>query len=215
METLPRRLAESCSIQFGVMEIDVAARPLVITAPAHHAARILEPILPEASRLLKQIDYAPMVIATTSLPDSAFPQPLRGFGFLVPRSEKLHILGTLFSSALFPGRAPAGRQLLTSFIGGALEREAIDWPDERVWEIVQSELQIVLKTSTPPERVQLKRRIHAIPQYKIGHERLMTSLKKELSSAPGLFLTGNYMEGVSVASCMESGERTARAVAGM
>jgi oxygen-dependent protoporphyrinogen oxidase len=147
------------------------------------------------------------------MPDSAFPKPLRGFGFLVPRSEKIHILGTLFSSALFPGRAPADRQLLTSFIGGAFEPSAVDWTDTRLWETASAELRAVLKTSADPQLVRIIRRHHAIPQYRIGHEHWVAALRDELECAPGLFLAGNYMDGVSVASCIETGERIARRVA--
>jgi len=226
METLPRRLARDANIIYNAGSICVGpdfdvrwssgetrTRAVVVTAPAYHVNGIIQRGFPDIAGLFGNVDYAPMVIATTSIPESAFPRPLRGFGFLVPRTENLHLLGTLFSSALFPGRAPHGRHLLTSFIGGALEREAIDWPDNQVWEIVRSELQTVLKTTSPPEPIRLVRRQHAIPQYKIGHERWLASLKNKLQRTPGLFVTGNYIEGVAVASCMETGERTARDVA--
>src|SRR5262249_20877484 len=137
METLTRKLASGLNFRYGVSDFDAdasKAKAAVITAPAYRAADLLRRSLPNLSSLLDKVDYAPMVIAVSTLPDSAFPEPLRGFGFLVPRSEKLHLLGTLFSSALFPRRAPQGRQLLTSFIGGAHEREAIDWSDEKIWD---------------------------------------------------------------------------------
>ena len=226
METLPRRLATECHVVLNAkgitLESDLAVRwndqrmqaeAVVITAPASRASELLLQRLPRVAELLKKADYAPMVIATTSIADRAFQQPLRGFGLLAPRSEKLHILGTLFSSALFPKRAPAGRQLLTSFIGGALEREAIDWPDERIFEIVQSELQGVLKTSSPPEPLRIIRRPRAIPQYKIGHDQWTDSIQNEIRTMPGLFLAGNYMGGVAVSACIETGERMARQVA--
>jgi len=226
METLPRRLAAGLDVSYNTNEVEIAAslqvrwagrqatpKALVITIPAYAAAQIVAQLLPDAAGMLSRVDYAPMVIATTSIADKSLPDPLRGFGFLVPRSEKLHLLGTLFSSALFPGRAPHGRQLLTSFVGGSFEPDAIGWPDERIWETVQGELQKVLKASSPPEPLRIVRRTHAIPQYKIGHEQLVVSLKNEIRKIPGLFLAGNYIDGVSVSACMEAGERTARDVA--
>jgi len=217
MESLPRRLAKDLDIVYNVEETvlsrNLPAKAVVVTTPAHSAIKLIESALPQVAAVLKQVEYAPMVIATTSISDSAFPKPLRGFGFLVPRTEKLHLLGTLFSSALFSGRAPRGTQLLTSFIGGALEREALDWPDDRVSEVVRTELHTILKTSAPPELLRIVRRTHAIPQYKIGHERLISALKNEIRSIPGLFLAGNYTDGVSVSACMETGERIARETA--
>ena len=43
---------------------------------------------------------------------------LDGFGFLVPDVERRNVLGVIFSSTVFPGRAPAGHVLLTAFVGG-------------------------------------------------------------------------------------------------
>jgi oxygen-dependent protoporphyrinogen oxidase len=122
-------------------------------------------------------------------------------------------LGGLFSSALFPDRAPQGHELLTCFVGGMFEPDAIDWPDERVWETVCSEIKSALKTSEMPQPIALFRHRHAIPQYGIGHEDWVTSVKAELKKTPGLFITANYLEGVSVPACIEQGDRTARAVA--
>jgi len=226
MEVLPRRLAADANISYDTKDLRISRqlevtwhsgkshpKAVIVTVPAHRAIAIFERELQNVARFLEQADYAPMVIATTSIADRDLPQPLRGFGFLVPRSEKLHLLGTLFSSALFPGRAPQGRQLLTSFIGGAFEREAIDWPEDRVWDVVRSELQTVLKTTSPPDPVRIVRHTRAIPQYRIGHEHWTDSLRNEMKCAPGLFLGGNYMDGVSVAACMETGERIASEVA--
>jgi oxygen-dependent protoporphyrinogen oxidase len=214
METLPKRIAEGLNIQYGVNDVLVGdARATVITAPAFRAAPLFESRQPALAALLKNVQYSPMVIAATAVHEHAFDQPLQGFGFLAPRTEGIHLLGTLFSSALFPDRAPGGRSLLTSFIGGAFEPEAVDWPDDRVWEITCSELQKVLKTSESPEPVALFRHRNAIPQYNIGHERWAAAVKEELTKRPGLFIASNYLEGVSVPACIDQGERTAHAVA--
>jgi oxygen-dependent protoporphyrinogen oxidase len=154
-----------------------------------------------------------MIVAATSLPEHSFKEPLRGFGFLAPRTEGLHILGAIFSSSLFPGRAPDGRVLLTTFIGGSFEPEVLNWTDDRVWDVVSSELQKVLRTDTLPEAVSLCRHQNALPQYNIGHERWVAALKEELQRTPGLFMTANYLEGASVPACIEQGEQTARQVA--
>ena len=37
---------------------------------------------------------------------------------LIPKVEGFKILGTIFSSSLFPNRAPAGHLTLTSYVGG-------------------------------------------------------------------------------------------------
>jgi protoporphyrinogen/coproporphyrinogen III oxidase len=213
METLPARLAENASIQFRTKDARLSDAPAtVVTVPAYAASDVVAKQQPALAKLLNRIEYSPMVVAASALPEHSFPRPLHGFGFLAPRSQGLHILGTLFSSAVFPGRAPAGHVLLTTFIGGAFEPEAVDWPDDRIWEIVSAELQRVLQSSEPPHPVALYRHRAAIPQYRIGHEVLVASIKDELKNIPGLFVTGSYLEGISVPACIAQGVQTARAV---
>jgi protoporphyrinogen/coproporphyrinogen III oxidase len=214
VETLPKRVAEQLCIRYNVADARVGETAVtVVTAPAHGAAGLVERHNAALSKLLTNVQYAPMVIAAIALPSHSFKDPLQGFGFLIPRNQGLHILGALFSSALFPDRAPQGQELLTCFVGGMFEPEAIDWPDERVWETVCSEIKAALNTSEMPQPVALFRQPHAIPQYRIGHERWVAAVKAELKETPGLFLTANYLEGVSVPACIEQGDRTARAVA--
>jgi protoporphyrinogen/coproporphyrinogen III oxidase len=214
METLPARMASRLTIRYGVADARPdQARVTVIAVPAHRALEILEPKHPALARSLANVRYSPMVIAAASVPEHSFKEPLRGFGFLAPRNQGVHLLGTLFSSSLFTGRAPEGQVLLTSFLGGAFEPDAVEWPDDRVWETVCTELKQVLGTSTAPERVALYRHRYAIPQYTVGHEQWVEHLAGELRKSPGLFITANYLQGVSVGACIDHGARTAQAVA--
>ena len=214
METLPQRMASRLSIEYGTGDARPGqARATVLAVPAYSAAEILQRDYPAVSAMLEKIQYSPMLIAATAVPEHSFKQPLRGFGFLAPRNQGVHLLGTLFSSALFTGRAPQGQVLLTSFLGGAFEPDAVQWPDERVWETVCGELKQVLNTADQPVPVVLYRHQHAIPQYNIGHERWVEQLGNELKNCPGLFITANYVQGVSVPACIEHGARTAQAVA--
>jgi oxygen-dependent protoporphyrinogen oxidase len=214
LETLPRRLSEQLTIQYNVKDARLDMAPVTVVAtPAANASCLVAARNPELSALLKRVEYAPMVIAAVSLPDFSFKEPLNGFGFLVARNQGLHMLGALFASALFPGRAPNGRELLTCFAGGAFEPETIEWPDDRVWETVCPELKAALQSSEMPEPVALFRHRHAIPQYNIGHDRFVGAVKEELMKVPGLFIASNYLEGISVPACIEQGDRTAHAVA--
>jgi oxygen-dependent protoporphyrinogen oxidase len=214
LETLPRRMAEQLNIQYNVTNAGLDMAPVTVVAtPAAAASGLFEAKNKQLSTLLRRVEYAPMVIAAVSIPDFAFKQPLNGFGFLVPRNQGLRILGTLFNSALFPGRAAKGRELLTCFVGGAFEPEAVDWPDIRVWETVCPELKAALESSEMPEPIALCRHARAIPQYNIGHEHWVRAVQDELKKTPGVFLASNYLEGVSVPACIEQGDRTAHAIA--
>jgi oxygen-dependent protoporphyrinogen oxidase len=213
-ETLPARLAERLDVRYEEATASIGMAPVIVLAvPAYAAARVLEQQHSALAKLLGNIRYSPVVVAAVSLAEHDLPEPLKGFGFLVPRSERLHLLGTIFSSALFPGRAPQGRVLLTSFLGGSFEPDVLEWSDDRVWEIVCSELKRVLKADAMPEPIELRRHPNALPQYSIGHEELVASLKRGLQETPGLFITSNYLEGASVPACIEQAERTAHQIA--
>jgi oxygen-dependent protoporphyrinogen oxidase len=217
MDTLTKRMAERLDIRLcssGIrIGLDVHAKATVLAIPAYRAAEVLDNSAPDAAAVLRSIPYEPMVIAATSLSHDSLTAPLRGFGFLAPRSERMNILGTIFNSNLFNGRAPRGRHLLTSFLGGALKPEVFDWPEERVWNVVGSELKRVLKSTLQPTPVGLVRHRRAIPQYTIGHADRIRALQTELRRSRGLFITGNFFDGVSVPACMEHADLTAREVA--
>jgi oxygen-dependent protoporphyrinogen oxidase len=213
VETLPKRLAEKLCIRYNVPDARIGDAPVTVLAvPAPDAAELVETANTGLAAMFRKVEYAPMAIAAVSVPGDAFKQPLRGFGFLVPRNQDLHLLGALFSSALFADRAPEGQELFTCFLGGMFEPDALDWPDERIWEVACSELQRALQIPEMPRPVALFRQRRAIPQYNIGHERWVAAVKQELQRTPGLFIAANYLEGVSVPACIDQGARTARAV---
>jgi oxygen-dependent protoporphyrinogen oxidase len=213
LETLPLRLAQHVSIKYQTVDIHPTdARAIVLALPAYRAGSLVQSRSAALAALLNKVEYAPMVIAAVSVPDYAFKQPLHGFGFLVPREQGLHVLGALFSSALFIDRAPKGRELLTCFVGGMFEPEAIDWPDDRVWQVACTELKASLELSELPTPVALFRHRRAIPQYNIGHLQWVAAVRDELKATPGLFIASNYLDGISVPACIEQGDRTAHAV---
>ena len=147
-----------------------------------------------------------MAVVASAVDDESFLRPLDGFGFLVPRTEGLYTLGTQFNSCLFSGRAPEGKQLLTSFIGGALVPEILDWTEDHVQSVVADEVERVLSLpSGAMARVAIFRYERAIPQYGLGHPEWKRAVERSLSRIGGLFLGGNYLQGISVPASIEHG----------
>ena len=182
METLPKALARGLSVRYNVAQVrvrrgwhvefggeSVQARAVVVAVPAYAGARVLCDVDSDLLQQLSSVSYAPILVAASSIRDTQRKAPLNGFGFLVPRSEGLSILGTLFSSSLFPGRAPAGCALMTSFLGGALSPELVGWSDDRLWETVNMELKRILQFEGETRPLRLFRYERAIPQYRVGH----------------------------------------------
>ena len=77
--------------------------------PADALAALRFENVPSASRLteLREIEQPPVVSIFTGYRREDVAHPLDGFGLLMPEVERRRILGSLFSSTLFPGRAPA------------------------------------------------------------------------------------------------------------
>lgn len=193
----------------GVAEIVTADRVIVAT-PTQQAGTLLGGIEPQFEALLEKIEYVPVAVVSLGYPRSAVRHSLDGFGFLVPRSSGLRILGTVWNSSLFPNRAPEGHVLVTSLAGGALDRQIADLPESQLAEVVHRELSGILGISESPtfSNVQLWRQ--AIPQYNLGHAEKIAQLMECSGKHPGLHLVGNYLHGPALGACIEA----ALAVAG-
>lgn len=134
--------------------------------------------------------------------------PLDGFGMLIPQREGRHILGTLFSTTLFPGRAPDGRVLLTTFAGGR-QPDMAALPDAELLARVRSDLAGLIGVRGEPEFVRIARWPRAIPRYGASMGPLRAQMDAFEHAHPGLFLAGAFRDGVSLPDCLAAGERAA------
>lgn len=128
-----------------------------------------------------------------------------GFGMLIPKVEGFKILGTIFSSSLFPNRAPAGHLTLTSYIGGERQPELAALPAERLCELTCEDLRILLGVKGKPTFQHSAFYPRAIPQYNVGYGRFRTLMTEIESKATGFFLAGHYRDGVSLSDSIISG----------
>ncbi|PSP16006.1 MAG: protoporphyrinogen oxidase [Cyanobacteria bacterium QS_8_64_29] len=191
----------------------VEARAVVLTTPAYTSAELLRPLHARASQRLAAIPYPPVASVVLAYPQQALGGALRGFGNLNPRGQGIRTLGTIWSSALFAGRAPAGWEILTSFIGGATDPEIARLDEDRIVQAVHADLrQVLLARYVAPKVLAVRLWHRAIPQYAIGHQAQMQALEAELAELPGLFLCSNYLDGVSLGDCIRRGFERAHTV---
>ena len=184
----------------------------VLAVPAPEAASLLEPLSPDAARILRCITYAPVVSVALGYKKTQVQHSLDGFGFLSPRKEGQRTLGGLFSSRLFVARAPTDRALITAFVGGTTNPGALDLDDEMLLKCVSGDLARVLGIRGTPDFVQITRHRQAIPQYTIGHLDRLGQLDRTVRALPGLYLRASWRDGVSVADCVRNGEALARQI---
>jgi protoporphyrinogen/coproporphyrinogen III oxidase len=193
-------------------EQSAIAGAAVIATPAFAAAHLLETSSPHLAQTLSGIAYAPVAVVACTYYRQQVGDPLEGFGFLVPRGEKVRTLGTVWNSSLFPGRAHEGRVTITSFIGGATDPEIMNLHEENIAAIVTDENARILGITGPPVEVAVWKYPRALPQYNLGHGHIVETIRDAERASPGLFFAGNYLEGPAVGKCVENGFQTAEAV---
>jgi oxygen-dependent protoporphyrinogen oxidase len=152
------------------------------------------------------IYYPPVASVVLGFRREDVAHPLDGFGMLIPRVEGFRILGSIFSSSLFPNRAPAGHVTLTSYIGGARSPDLARKSPEELFEVTLEDLRALLGIRGEPTFKHHVLFPHAIPQYNLGYERFRALMTEIETGTPGLFLAGHYRDGISVSDCIVSGE---------
>ncbi len=157
-----------------------------------------------------RIEHAPVASVFTGWRREAVAHPLDGFGVLVPEVERGNVLGTLFSSTIFPRRAPDGHVALTTFVGGVRQPELAGLSEEELCDLVADELRLLVGARGRPEYVHVARWPRAIPQYTLGYGRYLEICAKAEKAAPGLLIGGNGRDGISLSNCIASGRRLAR-----
>jgi oxygen-dependent protoporphyrinogen oxidase len=190
----------------------IRAKTLIVAAPAHAAAPLFGRLDPEVAKALASIDHAPVASVSLSIARGATRVPVRGFGYLVPRGEGDVLLGCLFPSQLFSGRAPHGRDLLTLLACGKRKPDALEWADDRLVAALGAEVDRVLGLRETPRVLAITRWPHAVPQPGREHPRRVADLRARLARFPRLALAGSYLDGVGFGDALASGVRAARLV---
>jgi protoporphyrinogen/coproporphyrinogen III oxidase len=205
------------TIQTPSQEKTILADNLVVATPADVAGALLRSANPTLESLLGAIEYAPVAVVSLGYRRSDVGHPLAGFGFLVPRSAGLRILGTVWNSSLFPGRAPDGQVLLTSFVGGATDPGAAALSPEELTSLVDREvapLMTIRQDTTAGRGEPRPYNFHgsfshvtiyprALPQYNLGHADRLAAIETHRAKYPSLWLAGNYLRGPSIGACVE------------
>lgn len=192
-----------------VLEADA----LVLAAPAGAVARL--PLPESLSRhlgVLNEIEYPPLANVALGYSREQVAHALDGFGAMVPAKEKAEVLGVLFSSSVFPGVAPEGKVLLTTFIGGTRAPQLAQLPESELVAHAHAQLKELLGISGEPEFSQVTLWPRAIPQVTLGYQRFFDALDEAERTHPGLSIVGNYRGQVALGKCAEAAAQRAEAL---
>lgn len=190
------------AVRCGGARTQCEADAVVLAVPAYAASSLVRGLDEVLAAELGRIPYAPVAVAALGFAAGALGRDLDGFGFLVPRREHRRILGVLWDSSVFPSRAPQGGALIRVMVGGARQPELARLPEKELLALVRDELHAAMGVAVRPalERVFFHER--GIPQYLLGHGKLLERVDACLADLPGLALNSNAYRGVSLNDCV-------------
>jgi protoporphyrinogen/coproporphyrinogen III oxidase len=192
----------------------LAADAVVLATPAFAAADLLESLAPDAAQLLRTIRYVSSgTISLGYRPDASWAPvfaQLKGFGILVPASEKRPINAVTWSSVKFPGRAPAGHSLLRVFFGGSRSPRSMDLTEDELVRMVERQVAEIMGIREQPLFHRIYRWDKGIPQYDLGHLDRVAAI--EASLPKGVYVTGSPYKGIGIPDCARQAADTARQV---
>ncbi len=186
--------------QYNSIESDV----LLSTIPAHILKNYTQNFNKELKNHLNDIFYPPVMVLFVGYERKNIKQNLDGFGFLIPSKEKKNLLGAIWSSVIFPKRAQEENAAFTIFIGGARHPNfSRDEVNSRIAKAL-NEFHEIMGITTQPDILKYKYWEKSIPQYNLGHIEHDNYFDKFEKENPGMFLSGNYIGGISVSDCIKS-----------
>lgn len=179
------------------------AKNVVAALPINTALRLLGPIAPELPvKSVPQSWISSVIFGFTA--DVSLPP---GFGFLTPEQEQRFSLGTLFSSNMFPGRAPDGHIVFETLVGGRRHPERAELDDRTLIKKTLEDVQEILAIKKQPVYTTVLRSDGGIPQLEKNYPLLLAWRDMFIRSSPGLHICGFGWDGIGLNDMMKYATR--------
>ena len=162
---------------------------VVIATPAFEAAKILKKY-EKLSSLLSKIEYNPVAIVGFDYEEI---KP-KGFGIL---SIKEKSLGILMDKYIFPNR-----NAIRVMVGGARYPDIRSLSEKEIINIAKKDVEKMTGAKNP-KFSWIKIHKKAIPNYSLGHQKLVEEIMNEAKNED-IILTGNAYRGVSFNDCIKN-----------
>ncbi len=190
----------------------ISASAVVIATQPHVAAQLLDGLDDDAAVAAAGIEAPPTAVVYLGYRREQVAHSLDGLGFFSPRGEGRTLNGVQFCSTMFEGRAPEGHVSIAGYLGGDAAPELARAPADALVALVRDEFGGLLGAKGEPVVAGVRHWPLGLPQYRLGHAERIAALRGAEERMPGLFLTGNYLEGPSVGACLNQAMKTAARV---
>jgi len=177
---------------------------VILATPAPVSGTLLSSFDPQLALVLQSIPYVSTATVSLAYRQSNLPRRLDGYGYVIPHREGRRALACTWTSTKFPHRAPEGYALLRVFVGRA--GQDIPWNENDLFELAKDELNLTLGIITKPILSRVFMWGNAMPQYNLGHPKILQRIDAALEKYPGLALAGNGYRGIGIPDCIHSGE---------
>lgn len=183
------------------------ANNLVMAVPVNPALQLLSPVkVPPVSC----IPVSKIINVVMGFTDSA--KVPYGFGYLAPERESRFTLGAMFTSHMFPDRAPAGHVLIEALVGGRRHPERLELSDDDLIEQVYADISQLIEMPEPPIFAKVLRPEHGIPQMEMGHPELLQWRSRVEKEHQGLHICGFGWDGIGMNDMIKSASKTVLAI---
>ena len=189
--------------------IEIETSKTVTTSGAYTLENLLPFLTEEELEPFRQLKYAAVAQVLLGFKNWKG-MSLQAFGGLVPGIENKNILGVLFTSSFFEGRAPKGGALLSVFMGGTKRPDIFAMNDKQLLAVLEKELPHMLGISDlKPDVIEICRYPKAIPQYQESTGKRYQMIDQLQNQYPGLILAGNIRDGIGMSDRVKQGRSIA------
>jgi len=178
---------------------------VILNVPLYQIGEIIDSLTNQTFPFEKEVTYPQLSVMHLGYKKNDIQHALDGFGFLVPEVEKRSVLGALFLSTLFEGRAPGDCHLLTVFVGGGRDPKMAELGTQELVSVVEEELKELIGLRGSYQFMDHVYWPKSIPAYHVGYDEILNSFSGFENQYQGVHIAGNFRNGISVPDCIKNG----------
>ncbi len=142
--------------------------------------------------------------------------PLNAFGGLIPFKENRGLLGVLYLSTIFKGRAPENGALFSVFVGGLRKPELFELNDLELTALVEKEFAAMMGINQfNPDLLKIHHYKYAIPQYGPESKEKLEAISRLEKENPGIILAGNIRDGIGMSDRIKQATSIVQKITGV